>query len=220
MLKSFFDFGKAEFFYSNLEEYFKKEFRKKFGINVIQTLYEEGNIENNIRLWLDFSNSSDNQELQLCNFVKSNMVGNSLDEMKSGEDLQLLAKKMTDLFLNCMSIKVKNGKNVHIYIYDFLIEAKNYIYGNALATIRLRMKKTYEFTNVFVFGEPLVKIVCKDLKQKSSLQGNLEHIVNICYESMRKFDNYNILQKKDVAVIILCETEIDPQRLNDYFMKK
>lgn len=40
MLKSFFDFGKAEVFYSSLEEYFKKKFKSEFGISVVQTLYE------------------------------------------------------------------------------------------------------------------------------------------------------------------------------------
>jgi hypothetical protein len=35
---------------------------------------------------------------------------------------------------------------------------------------------------------------------------------------MKKFDNYNILQKQDVAVVILCEAEVNPKSLNDYFM--
>ncbi len=217
MLKSFLDFGKAEILYSSLEENFKKEFKKEFGINAIQTLYEEGNIENNIRLWVDFSNVSDNQALQLSKFVSSNTAGNSIDGTESAKDLELLAKNITNLFLNCMSIKEKNA---HIYVYDFLTESKKYIYGNALVAIRLRMKGIYGFVNVLVVDEPLFKIVCKDFKQKELLQNDFETIINICYEIMKRFDNYNILQKKDVLIDILCEEEINPEKLNDYFMRR
>ena len=75
-------------------------------------------------------------------------------------------------------------------------------------------------TDIFVVGEPIIKIICKDLKQKSLCQTNYEDIADICYNIMEKFDNYNILQKQDVTLMILCETEISYQKLNDYLMKK
>ena len=159
MLKSFFDFGKAESFYSEFEERFKKEFQKEFGVNVIQTLYEEGGVEDNIRIWADFSNMSEGQETPLYHFVKSNKFGNPLDEAEGENDVDVLARKLIDLFLFCMEIKTGSEKKVHIYVYDFLAEAKNYIYGNSLATIRLQMKQLYDLSYVFVFREPIINII-------------------------------------------------------------
>lgn len=220
MLKSFFDFGKAECFNSGMEECFKKEVQRETGVTVLQTLYEEGLVENNIRIWVDFSTTIDDRVLKLYNLVKSNMTGNSIDEISVENDVGFLVEKLTDLFLLHMDKNIEQDKKTRIYIYDFITEVKKYIYGNALATIRVQLSEKYDLINIFVFGEPMFKIVCKNLEQKIFCQNNYKNIVDICYEGMKKFDNYNVLQKDDVLIDILCETEIDAQRLNDYFMKK
>ena len=217
MLKSMLDFGENKSFYSEHEENFKKFFRKEFNIDVIETSYAKGE-QNNIGLWCDFSYIKERQEIELYYFVKTNGTGQCLNVEPYCYDFEPIIRKILDFFLNHMGVEMTANETTNIYIYEFKTFITKYALGHAIVNIRNKLKSEFDLSNIFICDRALVKIVCKDLRQKQFCLERKKDIVDIFFNFMKQFDNYNILQLDDINIKILSRDEMTHQEFNTRYM--
>ena len=218
MLKSILDFGENnKSFYSEHEENFKKFFRKEFNIDVIETSYAKGE-QNNIRLWCDFSYIKERQEIELYYFVKTNERGICLNVEPYCYDFEPIIRKILDFFLNHMGVEMTANETTNIYIYEFKTSATEYALGHSIVNIRNKLKSEFDLSYIFICDRALVKIVCKDLRQKQFCLERKKDIVDIFFNFMKQFDVYNILQLDDINIKILSRDEMTDLEFNDRYM--
>ena len=217
MLKSMFDFGENKSFYSEHEENFKKFFRKEFNIDVIETSYAKGE-QNNIRLWCDFSCIKERQEIELYYFVKTNGRGICLNVEPYCYDFEPIIRKILDFFLNHMGVEMTANETTNIYIYEFKAFVTKYALGHSIVNIRNKLKSEFDLSNIFICDRALVKIVCKDLRQKQFCLERKKDIVDIFFNFMKQFDNYNVLQLDDINIKILSRDEMSDLEFNTRYM--
>ena len=218
MLKSMLDFAeKNKSFYSEHEENFKKFFRKEFNIDVIETSYAKGE-QNNIGLWCDFSYIKERQEIELYYFVKTNGRGICLNVEPYCYDFEPIIRKILDFFLNHMGVEMTANETTNIYIYEFKTSATEYALGHSIVNIRNKLKSEFDLSYIFICDRALVKIVCKDLRQKQFCLERKKDIVDIFFNFMKQFDVYNILQLDDINIKILSRDEMTHQEFNTRYM--
>ena len=218
MLKSILDFAeKNKSFYSEHEEKFKKFFRKEFNIDVIETSYTKGE-QNNIILWCDFSCIKERQEIELYYFVKTNGRGICLNVEPYCYDFEPIIRKILDFFLNHMGVEMTANETTNIYIYEFKAFVTKYALGHSIVNIRNKLKSEFDLSNIFICDRALVKIVCKDLRQKQFCLERKKDIVDIFFNFMKRFDIYNILQLDDINIKILSRDEMTHQEFNTRYM--
>ena len=218
MLKSMFDFGENnKSFYSEHEENFKKFFRKEFNIDVIETSYTKGE-QNNIILWCDFSCIKERQEIELYYFVKTNGRGICLNVEPYCYDFEPIIRKILDFFLNHMGVEMTANETTNIYIYEFKAFVTKYALGHSIVNIRNKLKSEFDLSYIFICDRALVKIVCKDLRQKQFCLERKKDIVDIFFNFMKQFDVYNILQLDDINIKILSRDEMTDLEFNAHYM--
>ena len=218
MLKSILDFAeKNKSFYSEHEEKFKKFFRKEFNIDVIETSYTKGE-QNNIILWCDFSCIKERQEIELYYFVKTNGRGICLNVEPYCYDFEPIIRKILDFFLNHMGVEMTANETTNIYIYEFKTFVTECALGHAIVNIRNKLKSEFDLSYIFICDRALVKIVCKDLRQKQFCLERKKDIVDIFFNFMKQFDIYNILQLDDINIKILSRDEMTHQEFNTRYM--
>ena len=216
MLKSFFDFGENnKSFYSEHEENFKKFFRKEFNIDVIETSYAKGE-QNNIGLWCDFSCIKERLEIELYYFVKNNERGRPLNVESYCYDFEPIIRKILDFFLNHMGVEMTANETTNIYIYEFKAFVTKYALGHSIVNIRNKLKSEFDLSYIFICDRALVKIVCKDLRQKQFCLERKKDIVDIFFKFMKQFDNYNVLQLDDINIKILSRDEMSDLEFSFY----
>ena len=216
MLKSILDFAeKNKSFYSEHEENFKKFFRKEFNIDVIETSYAKGE-QNNIGLWCDFSYIKERQEIELYYFVKTNGTGQCLNVEPYCYDFEPIIRKILDFFLNHMGVEMTANETTNIYIYEFKTSATEYALGHSIVNIRNKLKSEFDLSYIFICDRALVKIVCKDLRQKQFCLERKKDIVDIFFKFMKQFDNYNVLQLDDINIKILSRDEMSDLEFSFY----
>ena len=217
MLKSMFDFAENKSFYSEHEENFKKFFRKEFNIDVIETSYTKGE-QNNIILWCDFSCIKERQEIELYYFVKTNGRGICLNVEPYCYDFEPIIRKILDFFLNHMGVEMTANETTNIYIYEFKTFVTECALGHSIVNIRNKLKSEFDLSYIFICDRALVKIVCKDLRQKQFCLERKKDIVDIFFNFMKQFDVYNILQLDDINIKILSRDEMTHQEFNTRYM--
>ena len=218
MLKSILDFAeKNKSFYSEHEEKFKKFFRKEFNIDVIETSYTKGE-QNNIILWCDFSCIKERQEIELYYFVKTNGRGICLNVEPYCYDFEPIIRKILDFFLNHMGVEMTANETTNIYIYEFKTFVTECALGHSIVNIRNKLKSEFDLSYIFICDRALVKIVCKDLRQKQFCLERKKDIVDIFFNFMKQFDIYNILQLDDINIKILSRDEMTHQEFNTRYM--
>ena len=218
MLKSILDFAeKNKSFYSEHEEKFKKFFRKEFNIDVIETSYTKGE-QNNIILWCDFSCIKERQEIELYYFVKTNGTGQCLNVEPYCYDFEPIIRKILDFFLNHMGVEMTANETTNIYIYEFKTSATEYALGHSIVNIRNKLNSEFDLSYIFICDRALVKIVCKDLRQKQFCLERKKDIVDIFFNFMKQFDVYNILQLDDINIKILSRDEMTDLEFNAHYM--
>ena len=216
MLKSMLDFAeKNKSFYSEHEENFKKFFRKEFNIDVIETSYAKGE-QNNIGLWCDFSYIKERQEIELYYFVKTNERGICLNVEPYCYDFEPIIRKILDFFLNHMGVEMTANETTNIYIYEFKAFVTKYALGHSIVNIRNKLKSEFDLSYIFICDRALVKIVCKDLRQKQFCLERKKDIVDIFFKFMKQFDNYNVLQLDDINIKILSRDEMSDLEFSFY----
>ena len=219
MLKSMFDFGeKNKSFYSEHEENFKKFFRKEFNIDVIETSFEKRDLGNDIRLWCDFSCIKERLEIELYYFVKNNERGRPLNVESYCYDFEPIIRKILDFFLNHMGVEMTANETTNIYIYEFKAFVTKYALGHSIVNIRNKLKSEFDLSYIFICDRALVKIVCKDLRQKQFCLERKKDIVDIFFNFMKQFDVYNILQLDDINIKILSRDEMTDLEFNAHYM--
>lgn len=93
--------------------------RKKYGLPVIETLYEKGESEDAIRIWADLSRT----DAPLCAALYALVKENSPVELETCEalppEIRTLAGRIKYSYSLCFFIEANELENTRLYLYDY-----------------------------------------------------------------------------------------------------
>ena len=223
MLKNRSDFYvKSAPIYDNREEVFKKRVFDLFGIKVIQSYYQTGNIrtdfnkrQNYLTVWCDFSSSEiikkdidvvvDRKGMPF--FAYENIVNEAA--VAGAVMVEYLAAFSMDNSLNAL---------FEVRICDFVQHLLSYAYGHSVLGIRKFMSEKYHMDlswsqKVFVPHAPYVLIIAYTEEEYRNLCEQYSNILEDCYRELKKHDSYDIITKEAVDVRVCLKSELDKQWL-------
>ena len=223
MLKSYFDISdKNAPIYDDREEVFKQKVFDLFGIKVIQSHYQTGNIrtdfdkrQNYLTVWCDFSSSEiikkdidvvvDEKGMPFLAY--ENIVNEAA--AAGGVMVEYLAAFSMDNSLNAL---------FEVRICDFVQHLLNYAYGHSVLEIRRFMSEKYHMDlswsqKVFVPHAPYVLIIAYTEEEYRNLCKQYPKILKDCYRELKKHDSYGVVTKEAVDVRVRLKSELDKQWL-------
>lgn len=223
MLKNRSDFYvKSAPIYDNREEVFKKRVFDLFGIKVIQSYYQTGNIrtdfnkrQNYLTVWCDFSSSEiikkdidvvvDRKGMPF--FAYENIVNEAA--VAGAVMVEYLAAFSMDNSLNAL---------FEVRICDFVQHLLSYAYGHSVLEIRKFMSEKYHMDlswsqKVFVPHAPHVLIIAYTEEEYRNLCKQYPNILKDCYRELKKHDSHDIITKEAVDVRVCLKSELDKQWL-------
>ena len=223
MLKSYFDISdKNAPIYDEREEVFKKKAFDLFGIKVIQSHYQTGNIREDV-------NKRQNYLTVWCDFSSSKIIKKDIDVVVDGEGMPFFAYEnivneaavagavMVE-YLAAFSINSCLNEEFSVDINDFVQHLRSYAYGHSVLGIRKFMSEKYHMDlswsqKVFVPHAPYVLIIAYTEEEYRNLCEQYSNILEDCYRELKKHDSYDIITKEAVDVRVCLKSELDKQWL-------
>lgn len=224
MLNSLFDFGKSNtIIHTDAEKIFIANIANKFKLSVIDTCFDVGKLDCDLRVWIDFHKNKNHLCTALYKVIKNNHLGPSLNtEGVFRISFIKLAEKIIDEYLKAFGYNRCELPEIAIYIYDFKDANLEFAYGHAIPQIQKVISKKYEIKadDIFVFYEAAVTILIESDEKYKSLNSQKDQIIRDCYNELKKCDPFNFVAIENVAVNLYLKSKLDKQRLNEYYMRR
>ena len=224
MLNSLFDFGKSNtIIHTDAEKIFIANIANKFKLSVIDTCFDVGKLDCDLRVWIDFHKNKNHLCTALYKVIKNNHLGPSLNtEGVFRKSFIKLAEKIIDEYLKAFGYNRCELPEIAIYIYDFKDFNLEIAYGDATPQIQKVISKKYEIKadDIFVFYEAAVTILIESDEKYKSLNSQKDQIIRDCYNELKKCDPFNFVTIENVAVNLYLKSKLDKQRLNEYYMRR
>ena len=224
MLNSLFDFGKSNtIIHTDAEKIFITNVADKFKLSVIDTCFDVGKLDCDLRVWIDFHKNKNHLCTALYKVIKNNHLGPSLNtEGVFRKSFIKLAEKIIDEYLKAFGYNRCELPEIAIYIYDFKDANLELAYGHAIPQIQKVISKKYEIIedDIFVFYEAAVTILIESDEKYKSLNSQKDQVIRDCYNELKKCDPFNFVAIENVVVNLYLKSKLDKQRLNEYYMRR
>lgn len=176
------------------EELFKSMVEKLFKIKIKQTLFMKGaNTQYHLYVWYESINDCffDENGWENNKFIHSNII-------KS--------------YLECYNLLDACHSETYLHLSNYRNSLMSYSYGHAVTAIKKAIQGKYAKTEVLLDYSSNLFVV----KSERSLIDKKDDIVRICYQLLKEYDNYNVINLQDVKVEIISENS--DFNLNDIHM--
>lgn len=202
---------------SDEEMAFKKLVKNRFGLDVIETL--RGPYIESISVWFDLYSYRKEQK-ELFNIVLKNLVKNESLETENYFDSNIVnfANELINLYNSTFSKSLDNKKIKHIYVHDMHLSMREYAYGHAISDIRQKIGCKLKIESRYVllwYGEG-IKIIFENSLQLKNAMKQKEELLNICFDSIKKYDIRNILNIDDINLEFKLKSDIPKELLSGY----
>ncbi len=224
MLYSLFDFGKSNtIIHTDAEKNFITNIADKFKLSVIDTCFDVGKLDCDLRVWIDFHKNKNHLCTALYKVIKNNSLGPSLNTKgKFRKSFIKLAENIIDEYLKAFGYNRCELPEIVIYIYDFKDENLGYAYGHAIPEIKKVVSEKYDINadDIFVFYEPAVTILIDSNEKYKSIKSQKDQLIQDCYNELKKFDPFDFVAMDNINLKVYLKSKLDKQKLNIYYMRR
>ncbi len=218
MLNSFFDLFTEKSFQNEQEDLFIKKVLETYGIQIRETCFSAGKIQDVLSIWIDFDKSNPIDE-SAKRFKKINSLYPPKDYALSTKK-DKFSKNIFSLYSECFNMEWQERKEGILYIYDWFNEVRNHAIGHSIVEIRQAFFRQFGIkeSRILVFNTEAITVVA-DRAQYENLLQEKEQMNFICYNFIKKHDPLNLLKAEDIRVNVCLKDDIDPCVLNSYQMR-
>ena len=217
MLISYFDIFTDKSLKSEQEDLFIEKVFETYGLQIRETCFSAGKIQDVLRIWIDFDKSNPIDE-SAKRFRKINSLYPPDDYYLFAQN-DVFAKNIFSLYRECFNLEKHETESV-LNIDDWFNSVKSYTIGHAIVELRQAFFRQYGIkeSRILVFNTEAITVVA-DRAQYENLLQEKEQMNFICYNFIKKHDPLNVLMPEDIVVAIRLKDDIDPIVLNGLQMR-
>lgn len=207
MLTKYFNPLKSKSVFSEQEQAFIQDVRAQYGVTVKETLYEPGERQNRLAVWVD-------------------TVGDEPFASELQKSLQTTGNPPRDFADNLMQLYAQHfgieniAKGVPsddptpgcwVAVYDFKCTVNGHAHAEGVKTIRKKLKKQFGMppSHVISIEVPKIVVCVEDRKRYQAMKAQEDAIRTACYEAIKPFDRYDVITESDIGLDIVLWSKLD-----------